>query len=95
MNEKSDGYNLADEFKDKSPKEAFEKYLKDNNIKITNMTYPSKATEYKALTGANYITVDTTVKGLKTRKISKRHLNFNFISFQVKISGPELKKMIN
>lgn len=78
MNEKSDGYNLSDEFKDKNPKEVFQKYLKDNNIKITNITYPSKVTEYRALTGANYITVDTTVKGTQNNKDFEKTLELQF-----------------
>lgn len=78
MNKKNDGYNLADEFKDKNPKEVFQKYLKDNNIKITDMTYPSKVTEYKALTGANYITVDATVKGTQNKKDFENTLELQF-----------------
>lgn len=92
MNNKNDGYNLADEFKEKNPKEVFQKYLKDNNIKITNMTYPSKVTEYKALTGANYITADLTVKGTQNKKDFEKTLELQFYFVPSKDISTGVKK---
>lgn len=78
MNEKNDGYSLADEFKEKNPKDTFQNYLKDNNIKISNITYPEVVKEYKKLTGTDYVSVNVTIKGTQNKKDFEKKIRVGF-----------------
>ena len=92
MNEKSDGYNLSDEFKEKNPKDTFQKYLKENNIKITNITYPSQMTNYTILTGSNMVTAHVTVKGTQNKKTFEEELSVDFYFIPSKDIRTGIKK---
>lgn len=82
MNEKSGDYNLSDEFKEKNSKETFQKYLKENNIKITDIAYPEHISGYSVITGGNKVTAKVTVKGTQNKKAfetEQLYVDFYFV----------------
>ena len=77
-NEKTDGYTLAPEFKALNPKDAFQKYLKENKIEIKEITYPTFVTGFNGIAGANVATVKVTIKGTQNKKEFEKTLTLDF-----------------
>lgn len=78
MNEANDKYSLAPEFKEKNPKEIFQKYLKENKINITDIHYPAIASGFNYVAGANVSTVKVTIKGIQDKKPFEKTLALDF-----------------
>lgn len=67
MGEKNDVV-LAPEFKELNPKEYIQKYLKDNDIEITNIVYPQDWTELYFGAGSNVMGMEVTIEGTQNGK---------------------------
>lgn len=76
--EKTDGYYLSLEFKALNPKDTFKKYLKENNIEIKEITYPTTVTGFNYVPGADVATVKITLKGTQNKKEFEKTLALDF-----------------
>lgn len=77
-NEKTDGYCLSPEFKSLNPKDAFQKYLKENKIEIKEITYPTMVTGFNYVPGSDVSTVKVTIKGTQNKKEFEKTLALDF-----------------
>ena len=77
-NEKTDGYYLSPEFKELNPKDTLKKYLKENNIEIKEITYPTTVTGFNYVPGADVATVKITLKGTQNKKEFEKTLALDF-----------------
>lgn len=77
-NKKADGYYLSPEFKALNPKDAFQKYLKENKIEIKEITYPTFVTGFNYIPGADVATIKVTVKGNHDKKEFEKTLALDF-----------------
>lgn len=77
-NKKDGDYSLSPEFKEKNSKEYFQKYLKENKIEITKITYPDTAKQFTRLAGCNVSTVIITIEGTQNKKAFTKELGLDF-----------------
>ena len=77
-NKKDGDYSLSPEFKEKNSKEYFQKYLKENKIEITKITYPDTAEQFTRLAGCNASTVIVTIEGTQNEKAFTKELGLDF-----------------
>lgn len=74
----NDDYVLSSEFKEKNPKEVFQKYLKENKIELKEITYPTFVTGFNYVPGADVATVKVTIKGTQSKKEFEKTLALDF-----------------
>lgn len=76
--QKNDDYVLAEEFKEKNPNETFQKYLKENDIEIKDITYPTFVTGFNYVVGADVATVKVNIKGTQNKKEFEKTFALDF-----------------
>lgn len=97
MNEENADYALADEFKEKNPKEVVQNYLKENKITITDITYPKLVTGFNYQPGLDIATVKITMKGEidKTKFEKNVALDFYFAPSEEIRNGDKLDETLS
>lgn len=79
LDEKNDGYVLADDFSKLNPKKVVQDYLKENKIKITDIQYPDDSICFDSTgTGTSMLTVSVPIKGTKDGKTFSDIIKYDF-----------------
>lgn len=78
MNNKDEGYTLSPEFKEKNPKGIFKEYLKENEIELNDVTYPTSVTGFNSVADAEVATVKIIVRGKQNKKKFEKNLVLDF-----------------
>ena len=75
MDNKDGDYRLSPEFNNLNPKKHFQKYLKENNIEIADITYPTIANGVERISGATVINVPIKIEGTQDGKGFSKDIN--------------------